>query len=101
MSFRADARNLSLGYEFKKRQTEPLPEKGHLSRREKQPSCSLRSKEGKTGSWNMRLADRKASILARGIPRAKFVVHADQKHNYFASAPDEVHRVIREFLDNS
>jgi 3-oxoadipate enol-lactonase len=42
-----------------------------------------------------------SEILARGIPRAKFVVHADQKHNYFASAPDEVHRVIREFLDNS
>ena len=39
-----------------------------------------------------------SDILAKGIPNAKFVVLANQKHNYFASAPEEGHRVIRDFL---
>jgi pimeloyl-ACP methyl ester carboxylesterase len=39
-----------------------------------------------------------ADILARGIPGAKFIVLPNQKHNYFASDPDTVHKVIREFL---
>ena len=37
-------------------------------------------------------------MLARGIPNAKFVLLANQKHNYFASAPAEAQRIIREFL---
>jgi len=39
-----------------------------------------------------------SKILAKGIPNAKFVMLANQKHNYFASAPDEAHKIIREFL---
>ncbi len=39
-----------------------------------------------------------SDILAKGIPNAKFVVLDGQKHNYFASAPDAAHKVIREFL---
>jgi pimeloyl-ACP methyl ester carboxylesterase len=39
-----------------------------------------------------------ADILAKGIPGAKFVMLPNQKHNYFASSPDTVHKVIREFL---
>jgi 3-oxoadipate enol-lactonase len=39
-----------------------------------------------------------ADILARGIPGAKFIVLPNQKHNYFASDPDTVHKVIRAFL---
>jgi len=39
-----------------------------------------------------------SAILAKGIPNSKFTVLADQKHNYFASAPEEVHCVIRAFL---
>ena len=42
-----------------------------------------------------------ANILAKGIPNAKFVLLANQKHNYFASAPEDVHRIIREFLKES
>ena len=42
-----------------------------------------------------------SDILAKGIPGAKFVLLANQKHNYFASAPEEVHRVIRQFLRDS
>jgi pimeloyl-ACP methyl ester carboxylesterase len=42
-----------------------------------------------------------SDILAKGIPGAKFVLLANQKHNYFASAPEEVHRVIRQFLSDS
>ena len=42
-----------------------------------------------------------SDILAKGIPGARFVLLANQKHNYFASAPEEVHRVIREFLRDS
>jgi len=41
---------------------------------------------------------RSSEILAKGVPDAKFVQLAGQKHNYFASAPEEAHRVIREFL---
>jgi pimeloyl-ACP methyl ester carboxylesterase len=41
-----------------------------------------------------------SDILAKGIPGAKFVLLADQKHNYFASAPEEAHRVIRRFLSD-
>jgi pimeloyl-ACP methyl ester carboxylesterase len=39
-----------------------------------------------------------SEILAKGIPNAKFVMLGGQKHNYFASAPDEAHKVIRDFL---
>jgi len=39
-----------------------------------------------------------SEILANGIPNAKFVTLPGQKHNYFASAPDEAHKVIRDFL---
>ena len=39
-----------------------------------------------------------SEILAKGIPNAKFVMLANQKHNYFASAPAEAHKIIREFL---
>ena len=42
-----------------------------------------------------------SDILAKGIPGAKFVLLANQKHNYFASAPEEVHRIVREFLKES
>ena len=51
------------------------------------------------GDPNVVMTHRMSSeILAGGIPHAKFVVLADQKHNYFASAPEEVHQVIRDFL---
>jgi pimeloyl-ACP methyl ester carboxylesterase len=39
-----------------------------------------------------------ADLLAKGIPGAKFVMLPNQKHNYFASAPDLAHKAIREFL---
>jgi pimeloyl-ACP methyl ester carboxylesterase len=39
-----------------------------------------------------------AEILAKGIPNAKFILLPGQKHNYFASAPEAVHKVIRDFL---
>jgi pimeloyl-ACP methyl ester carboxylesterase len=42
-----------------------------------------------------------SDILAKGIPHARFSLLANQKHNYFASAPEEAHRVIREFLRGS
>jgi len=41
-----------------------------------------------------------SDILAQGIPNAKFVMLARQKHNYFASDPAAVHKVIREFLSS-
>jgi pimeloyl-ACP methyl ester carboxylesterase len=51
------------------------------------------------GDPNVVMTHRMSSaILAKGIPNAKFVVLAGQKHNYFTSAPEKVHRVIREFL---
>jgi pimeloyl-ACP methyl ester carboxylesterase len=42
-----------------------------------------------------------SDILAKGIPNARFAVLPGQKHNYFASAPEEAHRVIRQFLRDS
>jgi pimeloyl-ACP methyl ester carboxylesterase len=54
------------------------------------------------GDPNVVMSHRMSSdILAKGIRSAKFVLLADQKHNYFASAPEEAHRVIRDFLHNS
>ena len=41
---------------------------------------------------------RSSEILAENIANAKFFVLAGQKHNYFASDPVTVHRVIREFI---
>ena len=39
-----------------------------------------------------------SDILARGISNAKFVMVPKQKHNYFATDPEMVHKAIREFL---
>jgi len=39
-----------------------------------------------------------SELLAKTIPGARFVVLPGQKHNYFASAPETAHRVIRDFL---
>jgi len=39
-----------------------------------------------------------SAILAEGLPNAQFVILPNQKHNYFASAPEAAHRVIREFI---
>jgi len=51
------------------------------------------------GDPNVVMTHRMSSdIIANGIPGAKFVMLPGQKHNYFASAPELVHRVIREFL---
>jgi pimeloyl-ACP methyl ester carboxylesterase len=51
------------------------------------------------GDPNVVMTHRMSSdILAKGIPGAKFVMLPQQKHNYFASDPETVHRVIREFL---
>jgi pimeloyl-ACP methyl ester carboxylesterase len=51
------------------------------------------------GDPNVVMTHRMSSdILAKGIPNAKFVMLPQQKHNYFASDPETVHRVIREFL---
>ena len=51
------------------------------------------------GDPNVVMTHRMSSdILAKGIPNARFILLANQKHNYFASAPEEVHRVIRQFL---
>src|SRR5499433_4005836 len=36
-----------------------------------------------------------SDILAKGIPNAKFVLLANQKHNYCASDPETVHKIIR------
>jgi len=41
-----------------------------------------------------------SDILARGIPKAKFVMLPRQKHNYFASDPERAHQLIREFLSS-
>ena len=41
-----------------------------------------------------------SDILAKGIPNAKFVMLPKQKHNYFASAPELAHKVIRDFLED-
>jgi len=51
------------------------------------------------GDPNVVMTHRMSSdILAKGITNAKFVMLPKQKHNYFASAPELVHNVIREFL---
>jgi pimeloyl-ACP methyl ester carboxylesterase len=51
------------------------------------------------GDPNVVMTHRMSSdILAKGIPNAKFVMLPKQKHNYFASDPVTVHKVIREFL---
>jgi pimeloyl-ACP methyl ester carboxylesterase len=39
-----------------------------------------------------------SEALAKAIPDAQFVILPGQKHNYFASAPEVVHRAIRNFL---
>ena len=53
------------------------------------------------GDPNVVMTHRMSSaILAKGIPNARFAVLPHQKHNYFASAPEAAHRVIREFLHN-
>jgi len=52
----------------------------------------------KEGDANLPMTHRmSADILARGIPNAKLVVLPNQKHNYFASDPDTVHKIIRDF----
>ena len=51
------------------------------------------------GDPNVLMTHRMSSdILAKSIPSARYVVLPGQKHNYFASAPDAAHRVIREFI---
>jgi 3-oxoadipate enol-lactonase len=51
------------------------------------------------GDPNVVMTHRRSSaILAREIPGAKFVALPNQKHNYFASAPESAHRIVREFL---
>ena len=51
------------------------------------------------GDPNVVMTHRMSSdILAKGIPNARFVMLPQQKHNYFASDPETVHKVIREFL---
>jgi pimeloyl-ACP methyl ester carboxylesterase len=51
------------------------------------------------GDPNVVMTHRMSSdILAKGIPNAKFVMLPKQKHNYFASDPVTVHKVIRQFL---
>ena len=39
-----------------------------------------------------------SEVLAKTIPGAQFVVLPGQKHNYFASAAETAHRIIRDFL---
>jgi len=51
------------------------------------------------GDPNMATSHRASSeMLAKAVPGAQFVVLPGQKHNYFASAPEAVHRIIRDFL---
>ena len=51
------------------------------------------------GDPNLAMTHRASSeLLAKAIPGAQFVVLPGQKHNYFASAPEATHRVIRDFL---
>jgi 3-oxoadipate enol-lactonase len=53
----------------------------------------------KEGEANLPMTHRtSADILARGIANAKLVVLSNQKHNYCASDPAMVHKVIRDFL---
>ena len=51
------------------------------------------------GDPNIATTHRASSeMLAKAVPGAQFVVLPGQKHNYFASAPETVHRIIRDFL---
>jgi 3-oxoadipate enol-lactonase len=51
------------------------------------------------GDPNIATSHRASSeMLAKAVPGAQFVVLPGQKHNYFASAPEAVHRIIRDFL---
>ena len=51
------------------------------------------------GDPNLAMTHRASSeLLAKAIPGAQFVVLHGQKHNYFASAPEAAHRIIRDFL---
>jgi len=53
----------------------------------------------KEGDANVAMTHRmSADLLAKGIPNAKLVVLPNQKHNYCASDPETVHKIIREFL---
>jgi 3-oxoadipate enol-lactonase len=54
------------------------------------------------GDPNVVMTHRMSSdILAKGIPNARFALLPDQKHNYFASAPEAAHQAIRQFLQTS
>jgi 3-oxoadipate enol-lactonase len=54
------------------------------------------------GDPNVVMTHRMSSdILAKGIPNARFALLGDQKHNYFASAPEVAHQAIRQFLQTS
>jgi 3-oxoadipate enol-lactonase len=51
------------------------------------------------GDPNLAMTHRASSeLLAKAISGAQFVVLPGQKHNYFASAPEATHRIIRDFL---
>ena len=51
------------------------------------------------GDPNLASTHRASSeMLAKTIPGAQFVILPGQKHNYFASAPETAHRIIRDFL---
>jgi aminoacrylate hydrolase len=39
-----------------------------------------------------------SELMAKAIPRARYVVIANEAHNYFMTNPDEAHRAIRKFL---
>ena len=50
------------------------------------------------GDPNVAMTHRASSeLLAKAILGVQFVVLPGQKHNYFASAPEATHRVIRGF----
>jgi pimeloyl-ACP methyl ester carboxylesterase len=42
-----------------------------------------------------------ADILANGIPNSRLVVLPGERHSYFYTEPDSVHRTIRQFLTES
>jgi pimeloyl-ACP methyl ester carboxylesterase len=42
-----------------------------------------------------------ADILANGIPNSRLLVLPGERHSYFYTAPESVHRMIREFLKES
>ena len=39
-----------------------------------------------------------ADILAKGIPNARLVMLPGERHSYFFSEPEKVHRIMREFI---